>query len=576
MFRYLEGITAATLLIFWAVNYIPSAPAVAQEYNSLRQSYRVTLRGDVVVAGVGLREQGTGEITIPNLPATASVVKAFLYWATIGTEGTFNSLLLNDETITGTLIGNSANTCWEGPAGLRNFVYRADVTDLVDGDGVYLLDGLPYDLDNGNDSQGASLVVIYAVTGFRTRTIIINDGATTLDFNMNTYTDTIEGFEHTEPLTSASVTYIVGDGQSDWGSGDVTFNGEVIASDVFNGVDGDYWDTLTFDVTALNPTSPSTTTISNLASFGNTPDCLVWAATVFSATSPSLGEEVVNILRPFFNESYQGAVTAAGVGMRGTGRGEISVTNVPPGSTVIHAYLYWATIGTTGTYNSLLFNGQRVDGERIGTSGNTCWPSSHPALQFYNFVYRADVTEIVPGNGDYLIEGLPDSLVNGNDSQGASLVVVYPTIPGQPFNTIIINDGAATLDLEVNTYTDTITGFNVSYPLVDSTITYIMGDGQSIWDSGNVKINDVPIATNIFNGVDGAYWGTIRFNITNVADLNIADPTTTTINNMHPDNGIGPDCLLWAVTVFSATPPQPEYAERMYMPIINQQAGLSQ
>jgi hypothetical protein len=575
MVRYMKGAAVLTLLILLTSSFPSNGSVLAQADNTLTQSYRVTLQGDVLSAGVGLRGEGVGEISIEDLPPSASIVKAFLYWGTIGTSSTFNSLLFNDQVVTGALIGISGNTCWEGPPGalLRNFVFRADVTGRVQGNGTYSLEGLPNDLEAGNDSQGASLVLIYAVPGYPFRTVVINDGAVTLDTTATTYTDTIEGFDHTEPITYASVTYIMGDGQSEWQTGDVTFNGVDIATNVFTGVDGEHWGTLTFDVTALNPTSPSTTTIDNEAPFGTSPDCLLWAATVFSATSPPPAGEITNTLAPFFNESYQGAVTSAGVGMRGQGAGEITITNVPEGSSVIRAFLYWATIGTTGTYDILFLDGERVEGERIATSGNTCWESPHQALQFYNFVYRADVTELVHGSGTYQITGLPASLNEGNDSQGASLVVIYANLPGEPYNTILINDGAVTLDIDFNSYTDTLTGFDVSEPLVDATITYIMGDGQSRWESGNVYFNQHPIGTNIFNGVDGAYWGTIRFNITH---LGPTDPTTTTINNEHPDNGVGPDCLLWVGTVFSVTPTQPEYVPPIYLPLLLQSAAQSQ
>jgi hypothetical protein len=255
--------------------------------NSLERSFRTTLRGGVVAAGVGLAGIGEGNISINGLPAGSGVVKAFLYWATIGSANTFTSPTLDGAAVDGELIGVSGDTCW-GMA--NNFVYRADVTALVDGNGFYTVAGLPGDvrLPGNNDSQGASLVLIYSDDSQPFRTLIIDDGAVTLDIlNQHEYTDTISGFDADNPVTDAEVTYLMGDGQSQFANGNVTFNGTSIAENVFNGVDGDYWGTLTFDVTALSPTDPSTTTIHNLQPGGqDTPDCLLWAATVFSVTPP--------------------------------------------------------------------------------------------------------------------------------------------------------------------------------------------------------------------------------------------------------------------------------------------------
>ena len=63
----------------------------------------------------------------------------------------------------------------------------------------------------------------------------------------------------------------------------MSFEGTSIANNVFNGVDGDAWGTLTFDVTGLVSEPRSTTTINNnVPDNPVSPDCLLWAATIFS------------------------------------------------------------------------------------------------------------------------------------------------------------------------------------------------------------------------------------------------------------------------------------------------------
>ena len=534
----------------------PAGPVLANGNGELKQSARFDLKGDVIAAGVGLRGVGTGDISITGLPDGANVVAAYLYWATIGTANTYTSPTLNDSNVKGKLIGTSGDTCWGAQ---NNFVYRADVTDLVSGNETYTIAGLPDSLENGNDSQGASLVVVYEIASEPLRTIIINDGAVTLDFEQNTYTDEIQGFSPDNPVTDAHVTYLVGDGQSRWDSGNVLFEGESIAHDVFTGVDGDFWGTITFDVTSLVSKSPVTTTIDDKDPDNpDSPDCLLWAGTVFSVTSSAAVEDH-NELSQSFQYSLHGDVTASGVGLRGTGQGDIVVTGVPAGAYVYKAFLYWATIGSAGTYDSPTLNGQAVDGELIGISPDTCWGAQH------NFVYRANIDGLVTGNGTYMIGGLPHDLQSGDDSQGASIVIVYITSFEERYRTITINDGAVTLDLNTHEYTDTLNGFEASNPVTEAHITYLVGDGQSRWDSGNVLFNGTSIAHNVFTGVDGDYWGTLTFDVASLVD---GAPAKTTLNDNDPDNPDSPDCLLWAATVFSVTPPQPSLKTILYLPIV--------
>ena len=122
---------------------------------------------------------------------------------------------------------------------------------------------------------------------------------------------------------------------------------------------------------------------------------------------------------PGINQRIFGDVTSAGVGLRGQGEGTINLSGVPDNTYVHNAFLYWATLGTSSGYANPQLDGTTVNGQLIGTSADTCWGASA------NYVFRADVTDLVRGNGDYTISGLPDDLTVGNDSQGASLVVVY-------------------------------------------------------------------------------------------------------------------------------------------------------
>ena len=551
LFPYL---LAGTLVL--SLLLVPGAtPTRADGNNTLAPSALFTIAGDVTAAGVGLRGAGTGTITISDIPPGSTVFRAYLYWATLGTANTYTSPSLNGVPVSGNLTGTSGDTCW----GVQNnFVYRADVTALVGGNGAYTVAGLPNNLAAGNDSQGASLVVLYETGGAVFRTIVINDGAVSLNFSRTTHSDIVSGYDPDSPVSSAQVTYLIGDGQAQWDAGNVNFNGTPVASGIFSGVDGNYWGTHSFDVTGLVDGTSATTTINNTDP-GNpaSPDCLLWAATIFSVTSadPPAPE---NNLSQFINQTIVGDVTASGVGLRGRNTGTIVLDGIPSGARVVQSYLYWATLGNSGSYTRPALNGTVLTGQLIGVSADTCWGAAR------NFVYRADVSPYVRQNGSYTISGMPSNLAAGNDSQGASLVVVYQ-LSGLR-RTVIINDGAVTLDLVTNSFTDTLGNFFADQPNAGAHVTYLVGDGQERWSTGDLLFEGASIATDVFTGVDGPYWGTLRFDVTGL----VSEPeVTTTINNDDPTDPTSPDCLLWAATIFSVeTERDVVLPEVFYLPLI--------
>lgn len=264
--------------------------------------------GDVKSAGVGLRGKGAGTITLEGIPSGATVQKAFLYWSTLGTDGTFTAPTLNGTSVAGALIGQSDDPF---AGGLQSFAYRAEVTALVSGNGRYAIAGLPAGPlppanTTVNDSEGASLVVIYSVPGEPSRIVSINDGAVTLVGSRLPFSMTnLGGFFAAKPTTGANVTFIVGDGQSltpEYAGVNTT----LLATDSFSGSNGNFWDTRTFDASAAIPSGA--TNADAIISTGNDP--LVWIAAILSV--------------PDVPQSRALVVTKAG-----TGSG--TVTSPPPG-----------------------------------------------------------------------------------------------------------------------------------------------------------------------------------------------------------------------------------------------------
>ena len=140
----------------------------------------------------------------------------------------------------------------------------------------------------------------------------------------------------------------------------------------------------------------------------------------------------------------------AGVGTRNSGQGVIRLRGVPPGSTLLDAYLVWGEItappalGYTVSFGADCAAGANVTSVVYGTTTQPCWNAAG--------VYAGHIVnvraQIVAGiNGDYRIKGLKSALTNnrcpwgdsncagpGNAltlSEGASLIVLYsnPCIP---------------------------------------------------------------------------------------------------------------------------------------------------
>ncbi|HYC54340.1 MAG TPA: hypothetical protein VEL28_05325 [Candidatus Binatia bacterium] len=122
-------------------------------------------------------------------------------------------------------------------------------------------------------------------------------------------------------------------------------------------------------------------------------------------------------------------LVSAGVGGVGNETATINLTGVS--GSVRKAYLYWHGVdlvenGGDGIYDNaaILFGGQPVIGASIGDTSSNCWGEGSSRA------YRADVTSIVTGNGNYSISGLAGK--PGHEGNGASLVVTFND--GNPIN----------------------------------------------------------------------------------------------------------------------------------------------
>jgi hypothetical protein len=122
-------------------------------------------------AGVGLRNQGSGTISITGIPAGANyIARAYLFWAIINDVDPGGAMMIDGHSASGHFDGTDRTPCWPPPT---IYTYSANVTPFVAGNGTYTLSGYPTGLTGGEDPwgsgngnakpliEGASLVVFY-------------------------------------------------------------------------------------------------------------------------------------------------------------------------------------------------------------------------------------------------------------------------------------------------------------------------------------------------------------------------------------------------------------------------------
>ncbi len=264
---------------------IVSVPARSQTLSS--RLVINDLRGSYSVAGTALWGTGQGNITVGNIPSS-DVKTAYLYWDVLGDASGAptgaNQGMFAGNAISGTLIGTGGQVDQVQSA---NYSYWADVTAYVSiaGNGIYPLSGfLP-------TTEGASLVLIWSNINFANRDIVVIDGNGTVNASAGTVASTFSGFNATNPVTGASVAFIVGDGES-VRDDLATLGAATIGFGSFDGSDDpsglQLWDSDNFN-NRTSDVPPAATSIQASVirdtSNGNG-DSLVWVASPFSVTSP--------------------------------------------------------------------------------------------------------------------------------------------------------------------------------------------------------------------------------------------------------------------------------------------------
>jgi hypothetical protein len=125
-------------------------------------------QGGYAADGVALRNRGSGAITIAGIPVGSTVKKAYLYWNILNPSNPGGAMSFNGVSAPGTMFKAGGDPCWGGGT---SWAFRADVTTLVPGNGVFTVSGYPTGSTTGTNpwdtpspnpmAEGASLLVFF-------------------------------------------------------------------------------------------------------------------------------------------------------------------------------------------------------------------------------------------------------------------------------------------------------------------------------------------------------------------------------------------------------------------------------
>ncbi len=244
-------------------------------------------------------------------------------------------------------------------------------------------------------------------------------------------------------------------------------------------------------------------------------------------------------------------VVSAGVGgMRGTGTGTIALTGVT--GTVTKALLYWQgpTNSTSPTANATVtFASTLVTGTNIGFSNDNCWNFTNSQG------YRADVTSLVTGNGNYALSNFVKT--SGINVNGASLIVFFNDPTSTSKQDVYVfdgNDSNVSNTFDPPGWSATLPG--ISYSGGPASLELHVSDGQMFTDAALVLNGTTLVASGaIFQGdsLPGGTGPTGNGNLWDIKSFDITTFLTPGTNTLSLTSGDFPtfsnDCLSLVVAM---------------------------
>ena len=162
-----------------------------------------------------------------------------------------------------------------------------------------------------------------------------------------------------------------------------------------------------------------------------------------------------------------------------------NISGIPACAIVQKAFLYVGTSGNGIAITASITNPASASNTFpmtiIGQDQDKCWSYAG------SYAYRADVTSIISGNGNYIISGIPTSPpLTGNDADGALLIIIFSDQTQSYTGSIVLADGCQTKP--PGPVTSTITGFNVCGSPTTYTNFLLVSDLQKVANT-NLNLN---------------------------------------------------------------------------------------
>jgi hypothetical protein len=167
-----------------------------------------------------------------------------------------------------------------------------------------------------------------------------------------------------------------------------------------------------------------------------------------------------------------------------------SISGIPSCFVIVKAFLYASVsansaVPVTATITNPAAATASYSMSVIGTHIDKCWGYSA------TFSYRADVTSIISGNGNYSISGIPTSSLGGQpDADGATLFIIYRDLSQNYTGSIVLGDGCYVAQGGVTA--STLTGFNVCGPVSFTDNFMLVGDLQQLGAAG-IQFNSASV-----------------------------------------------------------------------------------
>ncbi|MCU0433034.1 MAG: PKD domain-containing protein [Bacteroidia bacterium] len=177
-----------------------------------------------------------------------------------------------------------------------------------------------------------------------------------------------------------------------------------------------------------------------------------------------------------------------------------AISGIPACATIEQAYLWAEGSGDGSAQTATIVNpsstSQNFPMALVGSGPDKCWGYSG------SHTYRASVTPIINGNGNYTISGLMVSPpTSGNDMDGATLMIIYSDPSAAFRGTMVIHDGAVVIN--GGTTTQTLTGMSVcqNVTAANATAFCMVGDIQMTGQTCTMNGTNAPFAWNWWNYV---------------------------------------------------------------------------